>query len=131
MASNDARPTNRWLASVCTTRTACPALTASRTASRALYAAIPPLTPKSNRAISPTRLCPLPVVVLQLALSHFLEGDREVVLGPGVHHRRRELIERPLPEVVVVGVDLASALGRHDHAGVVRVHMLEQLVDAG
>ncbi len=48
-ASNDAAPTNRLLAGVCTTLTACPAPVARRTSSSALYAAMPPLTPSRIR----------------------------------------------------------------------------------
>ena len=48
-ASKDAAPTNRRLAGVCTTRTACPAPVARRTSSSALYAAMPPLTPSRIR----------------------------------------------------------------------------------
>src|SRR5580658_8207873 len=126
MAAKDAVPTKRVLASVWMTRTACPARTASRAVSSALYAAIPPLTPRSTRA---TPL--LPVVELQLALGDFLEGDREVVLRTRVDHRWRELVERPLTEIVVIRVDLTGALGGHDHARVVGVHVLDELVDAG
>jgi hypothetical protein len=50
----------------------------------------------------------LAVLVLQLAGGDFLEGDREVVLRAGLDHRRRELVERPLAEVVVVRVDLPA-----------------------
>ena len=49
-ASKDALPTNRSLVGVWITRTACPDFTASRIVSIALYAAMPPLTPMSNRA---------------------------------------------------------------------------------
>ena len=72
----------------------------------------------------------LAVVVLDLARGDFLEGDRQVVLRAGLDHRRRELVERPLAEVVVVRVDLARALGGDEHGGVVGVDVLEELVDA-
>src|SRR3954453_14852035 len=72
----------------------------------------------------------LAVLVLDLAGRDFLEGDREVVLGAGVDHRGRELVERPLAEVVVVRVDLARALGRDENGGVVGVDVLEEAVDA-
>ena len=49
----------------------------------------------------------------------------------GVDHRRRVLAEIALAEVVVVAVDLASALGRDDDRGVVRVGVLEQLSTRG
>src|SRR5918999_2653869 len=88
---------------------------------------MPPLTPSSRRA----KLCRLPVAVLDLAARDLFEGDRQVVLGAGVDHRRRELLEGPLAEVVVVGVDLARALGGDDHAGVRGGDVLEQPVYAG
>src|SRR4051812_13527954 len=72
----------------------------------------------------------LAVLVLDLAGGDFLERDREVVLGAGVDHRGRELVERPLAEVVVVGVDLAGPLGRDENGGVVGVDVLEEAVDA-
>src|SRR5262249_23251049 len=59
------------------------------------------------------------------------EGDREVVLGRCVDHRRRELVESSLTEVVVVAVDLTRALGCDHDAGVVGVDVLEQVVDTG
>src|SRR5215210_7799875 len=92
---------------------------------------MPPLTPSRMRAIERRPRCPLPVLVLDLARGDFLERDRQVVLRAGVHHRWRELVERSLAEVVVVGVDLARALCRHEHGGVVRVDVLEERVDAG
>src|SRR5438309_10985967 len=91
---------------------------------------MPPVTPRSTRAMPPASGLGLPVLVLDLARFDFLERDREVVLGAGLDHRRWELVERALAEVVVVGVDLARALGGHDHAGVVGVDDLEQAVDA-
>src|SRR6478752_4813861 len=87
---------------------------------------MPPLTPSSRRA-----MVRLPVAVLDLAARDFLEGDREVVLRAGVDHRGRELLEGALAEVVVVRVDLPRALGGHDHAGVIRVHVVKEAVDAG
>src|SRR3712207_219486 len=69
-------------------------------------------------------------IVLDLARGDFLERDREVVLRGGVDHRRRELVERPLAEVVVVRVDLTRALGSHEHGRVVGVDVLEELVEA-
>src|ERR671939_285374 len=86
---------------------------------------MPPVTPRSRR----TELAA--VAVLDLALGDLLEGDGQVVLGGGVDHRRGELLERALAEVVVVGVDLTGALGGDDHARVGRVDMLQEAVDAG
>src|SRR5918997_1381055 len=75
-------------------------------------------------------MCGLPVLVLDLARGDFLERDRQVVLGRGLDHRRRELVERPLAEVVVVAVDLTRALGGDEHGRVVGVDLLEELVEA-
>src|SRR5215213_8477287 len=72
----------------------------------------------------------LPVVVLDLAGGDFLQRDRQVVLRGGLDHRRRELVERPLTEVVVVAVDLPRALCGDEHGGVVGVDVLEELVEA-
>src|SRR6059058_2567558 len=87
---------------------------------------MPPLTPRSRRAMRV-----LAVLVLDLARGDFLEGDRQVVLGDGLDHRRRKLVERPLAQVVVVRVDLARALGGDEDRRVVGVDVVEQLVDAG
>src|SRR3954470_24466843 len=71
------------------------------------------------------------VAVLDLAGGDLLEGGLEGVLRLGVHHRGRILVEGPLTEVVVVRVDLTRALGSDDHARVVRVDAVQQLVQAG
>src|SRR3954453_22017247 len=86
---------------------------------------MPPVTPRSRRTRSAA------VAVLDLARRDLFEGDRQVVLGGGVDHRRRELLERALAEVVVVGVDLTGALGGDDHARIRRVDVLQEAVDAG
>src|SRR5690349_17233068 len=119
MPSNVAAPTNIWDAGVWTTRTAWPALVARRTNSTALYAAIPPETPRRMRGTNYASGLD-PVAVVDLAGSDFLERDLEVVLRAGLDHRRRVLIESPLAEVVVVGVDLTGALGSDENARVVR-----------
>src|SRR3954452_15038258 len=72
----------------------------------------------------------LAVLVLDLARGDFLERDRQVVLGAALDHRRRDLVERALAQVVVVAVDLTRPLGRDKHGGVVGVDMLEERVDA-
>src|SRR3954453_12971198 len=72
----------------------------------------------------------LAVLVLDLAGGDFLGRDRGVVLRAGVDHRGRELVERPLAEVVVVRVDLTGALGRDENGGVVGDDVLEEAVDA-
>src|SRR4051794_33111667 len=92
---------------------------------------MPPETPSRTRTGRASLRRRLPVAVLDLALGDFLQGDRQVVLGDGLHHRGRVLLEGPLAEVVVVRVDLAGALGGHDHARVVGVDVLEQSIDAG
>src|SRR4051794_13907813 len=70
------------------------------------------------------------VAVLQLAGGDLFEGDLEVVLRAGLDHRRRILVESALTEVVVVRVDLPRALGGDEHARVVRIDLLEQLVQS-
>src|SRR4051795_3235120 len=91
---------------------------------------MPPVTPR--RILATACAYPLPAVaVLGLVCGDLLEGDLEVVLRLGVHHRRRVLVEGALPEVVVLRVDLAGALGRDDHARVMRVDAFQQLVQAG
>src|SRR5690242_1634004 len=129
--SNVARPTNSSDARVWSTRTAWPALVARRTNSTALYAEMPPLTPSRMRAISRPRPPASDAVArVDLALSDFLEGDRQVVLGGRLHHRRGKLLENSLTERVVVVVDLARPLRCHDDRRIVRVHVVEQAVDA-
>src|SRR4249919_425087 len=66
---------------------------------------------------------------LDLALGDFLEGHRQVVLGARLDERR-ELVERPLPELVVVVVDLSGALRGDDDQRVARIHVVQQFVDS-
>src|SRR5690242_17101816 len=93
---------------------------------------MPPVTPRRIRAklrrpwVEPR----LAVVVLDLARGDFLERDRQVVLRAALDHRRRELVERALAQVVVVAVDLTRPLGRDEHGGVVGVDVLQERVDA-
>src|SRR3954463_7772947 len=89
---------------------------------------MPPHTPKRMRGTAP---CLAAVPVSHLAGRDFLERDRQVVLGGCVDHRRRELLEGALAEVVGVAVDLTRALGGDDHAGIRRVDVLQQAVYAG
>src|SRR4051794_4989925 len=94
---------------------------------------MPPVTPSRILAMRGPRsraLPALPVLVPELAVGDLFERDGEVVLGGRLDHRRRELVERPLAEVVVVAVDLSCALGGDDHAGVVGVDLLHEPVDA-
>src|SRR3954452_4609986 len=71
------------------------------------------------------------VAVSELSCSDFLERDLQVVLRTRLDHRRGVLVERPLAEVVVVRVELARALGGHEHDGVMRVDSLEKCVQSG
>src|SRR4029453_15812915 len=107
--------------------TSWPRFTSGQTPSHALWAAIPPVTPTRIRAIRGD--LPL-VVVLDLALGDFLEGDRQVVLRARLDERRGKVLERPLTELVVVVVDLPGALRRDEHEAVAVGHVHEQLVDA-
>src|SRR3954464_7429703 len=91
---------------------------------------MPPHTPSRMRGTR-LQMSSAAVAVGHLAGRDFLERDRQVVLGGGVDHRRRELLEGALAEVVVVAVDLTRALGGDDHAGIRRVDVLQQAVYAG
>src|SRR3954471_3684319 len=91
------------------------------------------MTPETPRRI---RLMPescliLAVVVDDLALGGLLEGHRQVVLRARLDQGRRELVERALPQLMVVVVDLPRALGGDDHQRVARVDLVHQLIDAG
>src|SRR5947208_13481249 len=72
----------------------------------------------------------LPVAVGDLPARDLFERDGQVVLGDGVDHRRWELLEGPLAEVVVVAVDQPRALGGDDHAGVGGIDVFEKAVNA-
>src|SRR3954464_3325374 len=89
---------------------------------------MPPVTPRSTRAMPG---CLALVRVLDFALGDFLEGHRQVVLRAGLHERRRIVVEGAFAELVVVVVDLTSALGRDDDERIARINVLEQVVDAG
>jgi len=61
-----------------------------------------------------------------------IRGGVNLVAQLTADERRRGILEaHALSELVVVVVDLPGALGRHDHEGVARVHVLQQGVDAG
>src|SRR5581483_12260032 len=62
------------------------------------YRLLPFAARQAGRAPHRSRL---PVVVLELALSDLLQGDRQVVLRARVDHRRRKLVEGPLAQIVV------------------------------
>src|SRR5437763_10003100 len=70
------------------------------------------------------------VPVLELAGCDLFEGDLQVVLRPRLDHRRGVLVKRALAEVVVVGVDLAGALGGDENARVMGVDALQKGVQA-
>src|SRR5262249_53299471 len=72
----------------------------------------------------------LSVRILELALGDLLEGHRQVVLRAGLDQRRREVVERPLTELVVVVVDLAGPLGCDEDERIARVDVVDQRVDA-
>src|SRR6478609_4861708 len=94
---------------------------------------MPPVTPRRIRLMPESCLLlgGRGVLVDDLALGGLLEGHRQVVLRARLDQRRRELVERPLTELVVVVVDLPRALGGDDHECVPGVHLAEKLVDAG
>src|SRR5581483_11723880 len=94
---------------------------------------MPPVTPSSTRAMPEPCLLlrRRGVLVDDLALGGLLERHRQVVLRARLDQRRRELVERPLTELVVVVVDLPRALGGDDHERVARVDLVHQFVDAG
>src|SRR6478672_2192496 len=67
---------------------------------------------------------------LEHALRGLLEGHGQVVLRAALDERRQVVAEGTLTKLVVVVVDLPGALGRHDHEGVARIHLLQQVVKA-
>ncbi len=132
IAAKEAPPTNRSLVGVCTTRTLWPAFVASRIVLERLVgrdAAADTQQDPRHVGFPPYR--GLAVAVLDLAVGDFLERDRAGSSWTPCRPSGRELLERALPEVVVVRVDLARALGGDDHARVVGVDVLEQAIDAG
>src|SRR5258707_14850526 len=99
---------------------------------------MPPETPRRIRAMPgsvPTKLWAFlelgAVVVRQKSLRDLLHRHREVVLGAGLHERRRIVVEGALAELVVIVVDLPGTLGRDDDERIARVNMGEQIVDGG
>src|SRR4029453_18552867 len=77
----------------------------------------------SSRALALVR-------VLNLALSDFFEGHRQVVLRARLHERGGVVVEGALAELVVVVVDLPRALGGDDHERVSLRNVVEECVDA-
>src|SRR5689334_15538969 len=149
-------PTNSSAAAVGTTVTSCPDSVNRRSSSAALYAAMPPETPRT------TRVPAGPVMGLDLLLAErrggvgsglhagslfsgqrlgvdLLHGqevlvdlaqrDREgLLLDVGVD-QRADVLQQALAELGVVGVDLAGALGAVEHQLVLAVTARQQLVD--
>src|SRR6476620_1855035 len=93
---------------------------------------MPPVTPRRIRLMPESCLLlgGLGVLVDDLAFGGLLEGHRQVVLRARLDPGRRELVERALPELVVVVVDLPRALGGDDDQRVARVDLVQQLIDA-
>src|SRR5215208_5461544 len=95
---------------------------------------MPPVTPSSTRrprrsATSVALDDLLGTLVGDLAFGDLLEGDRQrLVAKPGLDERRHE-VAATLAELAVVRVDLAGALGGHDHEGVLGIDRSEQVVD--
>src|SRR4051795_3577112 len=89
------------------------------------------MRPVTWRGCAERVLLALRVLVDDLALGSLLEGHRQIVLRARLDQRRRELVERPLTELVVVVVDLPRALGGDDDQRVARVDLVHELVDAG
>src|ERR1700753_2418342 len=93
---------------------------------------MPPVTPSRIRLMPEECLLLRAggVLVDDLALGGLLEGHRQVVLRARLDQRRRELVERPLTELVVIVVDLPRPLGRDDHKRVPGINLIQELVDA-
>src|SRR5262249_28317089 len=124
-ASKVAAPTNRSAASVGTTVTWWPASASSRTSSAALYAAMPPATPSSTSA---TRSA-FGGLAGQQAVVDLPEGDGQRLLLRRGLHQGADVLQQPLAELAVVGVDLARTLGGIDDQTVLRARLGQQLVD--
>src|SRR5438874_111784 len=99
---------------------------------------MPPETPSRTRAMAesvPSRAGggqpSAGVVVPHEALTDLFHGHRQVVLRAGLHERRRAVVEGALAELVVVVVDLTRPLGGNDDERIARVHVLQQVIDAG
>src|SRR5437764_14460138 len=101
-----------------TTWTVAPAPVSRRVRWPALYAAMPPVTPRSTRRPASGLLDASSIrpFCADRALRDLLErdGQRLVPQTSGLDERRHEL-SAALAELVVIGVDLASALRGDDH----------------
>src|SRR5215213_9234040 len=126
-------PMNSSAATVGTTVTSWPAPSRRRNRSHALYAAIPPDTPRTMRLIASSYLvngggCSgrlegrlgglvfwrlrVDVSARQLALVYLAQCDGERLLLHCGLNQRADVVQQALAELGVVGVDLPSALGR-------------------
>src|SRR5262249_13542214 len=110
-------------------RTRCPDSVNSRNSSHALYAAIPPATPRITAGAPATGELPLDGVGDQGAGGGLAHGDGQRRFLAGGPHPRPDMRQQALTELAVVGVDLAGPLGREDHQRVLGRTLLEQLID--
>src|SRR5690606_6436018 len=147
-AENVVSPTKRRAPRVSTGTTWAPPSTSRRQTSTALYAAIPPATPRTmRRPSSKTRrpglvvAGPGPGVLVRLgalARAHhhdlvagdLLERDRQRLAGDRGDLRRHDRAE-PLAQLVEVRVDLTGALRAERDECELRPRSLEQLLDRG
>src|SRR5437763_1408681 len=129
-AANVASPTNSRAPRVITTCTVAPDCVNRRRRYAALYAATPPVTPRSTRRPASGER---PEVLLDadtlgpleddLAFGDLLQGDRQrLVLQPARLDERRHELSAALAELAVVGVDLAGPFRGEDDERVLRVH---------
>src|SRR5437588_5284295 len=134
-AANVASPTNLVAPAVITTCTSAPAWRSLLVRMAALYAAIPPVTPRRTRLpdsgdlLDADTLGPLED---DLALGDLLHRDRQrLVLQSARLDERRHELAAALAELAVVRVDLARPLRRQDHQRVLGIHPLgaEEVVD--
>src|SRR5436853_7898927 len=93
---------------------------------------MPPVTPRRTRRPASGLLDANSVRTFgaDVALGDLLEGDRQSLVAEtaGLDERRNELAAA-LAELVVIGVDLASAFRGDDHERVLRVDLRQQIVD--
>src|SRR4051812_16693282 len=124
-------PTNVSALAVGTTVTSWPDSVSCRSSSTALYAAMPPATPKTTRG----RVIGLDgvgdVLVRQQAAVDLAQCDRQRLLLHTGLHQRPDVLKQSLAELGVVGVDLTGPLGRVDDQAVLGVGRGQQLVDRG
>src|SRR5215468_3160655 len=119
-------PTKRSASGVGMTLTRWPASLSSRSSSQALYAAIPAPTPRMTRAIGGPGLLGLGLLHLEQPLAGLAQRDRQRLLLDAGLDQRADILEQPLAELRVVGVDLARPLRRHDHQLVLAVNDIQK-----